>query len=505
MPKVSSHIFSIIKQLEGIKLDLSTQLTDVVLDALQNSINSLLTGNYQAAYNAAKMVYEFSGKPIKELNVLFHGLLFAEDVVSPESIVLIHTDSPYRSSLIKISKELGFTVQEHQLSSSHWTKDYVVSSGRRVLAPIKESSDYMQDSFMDKAKANKKLYYKSLGISEHHASKATLPSTDGWGRKANKLLTKTTFVRKTMLEGGNFFCAVNKNHKRFYLIGENVLSDTMAFNNVTRAEAIVLISNDLSCTPKSLLFIPQWTYHLDLQMAYLGKGQFIIHSFDQNEIDFGLNEETRTKTKDTFAYLKEQFEEHIIDATCRILTSHGFEVQKVFGCLFYLNDCTDPNELKHVPYCKNSDGFDGALALLMNGIAVDLEEKGRHFIALHSDVTLFREQFVRSLQALGIEKVHGVDMLEAYDCYGYFEGLAAGVWGAQNVTQVAAFMNGALRCQTSIISKNISPVHNVRGTQYGFFKIADRMGLMGDDKYSKKTDSESLENDENRSNPNNRK
>lgn len=442
--------------------ELQSPEREIAEQSLYDAIEQLKKNNFKKSYDAALQIYQLAGKLIDDLNQLYHSVLFAEDVVTANSLVFIHQDSPYYKSIKEISMALGFDIRSHHLSESYWTKDYLVSTGEEVIAPIKKDSGYMTPFFMEQAKLNTRLYYQPLQMNEHHHSKLNLKSSTEWNDRAIDVLNETTLVHKTMLEGGNFFCAINPLGERFYLIGENVLSDTMAFNKVSREEAIQLITEELCCPQKKLLFIPQWTYHLDLQMAYLGKGQFILHSFEQPEIDFGLDKEEKIKANATFSFLKEQFEARVINTTYQILEEHGFIVKKVFGCLFYLDDCSNVEQLKYVPYCKKSDGFDGVLALMMNGIAADLGEKGRHFMVLRCDLNEFRMQFEQSLSSLGMSQVHQVDLLDAYDWSGNFEGMLMGIFGAHNVTQIAATMNGSLRCQTSIVSKNLTLDNNLR-------------------------------------------
>lgn len=478
---MNSKVLFIQKQVRAVYASLKPELQEMLAeDDMVSFLANLRKDEFTAAYKHAQTIYKVARKPEDELVTLFHNILFAEDVVTDDSVVFTHKGSPYYASLKEIAKEVGFEVQEHALTGSYWTKDYMISSGKDLVVPLKDSrSNYFDTAFMEKAKANPGLYYSPLNLNDHHQAKANVKSTTEWMKNAHQLLDHAAFARKSVLEGGNFFCAINKLGERFYLIGENVISETMAYTQVDREEAMANIAEELSCSVEQLLPIPQWTYHLDLQMAYLGKGQFIIHSFDQKDIPFELDDDQIVNDiRVTFDFLGELFEKSVIDATCQILEKNHFEVAKVFGCLFYLTDCSDPKQLKYVPYCKNSEGFDGALALMMNGIALDLGDKGRHFLTARSDLPSFKEQFAASLKRLGIKEIHGVDMLEAYDYDGDFSGMAMGIPGASNVTEVAAYMNGALRCQTSIVSRTHSPVfRHPEVSKYRFFKEAEHYDL----------------------------
>jgi len=47
---------------------------------------------------------------------------------------------------------------------------------------------------------------------------------------------------------------------------------------------------------KNVVILPQWTFHLDLQMAYIGNSKFFIHSFFDNEIPHYFKQNIPTDT-----------------------------------------------------------------------------------------------------------------------------------------------------------------------------------------------------------------
>ncbi len=438
------------------RLPLSSKaiLGDIYYDALAY----LSDGNFQQAYVYAKRLHQSVGHPLDELNKIFDVFLKAEDVLKSGSSILIHEQSPYAQSLKEIGKAQGISVVTHTMSSSFWTKDYTISLGARVITPIiQPHEEAFTEAFVESVKLNPNLYYGSLGLDEHHHSKSTISDPNLWLRRSHSVLGQTKLTTQVILEGGNVFCAINRLGQRYFLVGENVISETMAVNDLSREDARELVESELGVPSDRLLVIPQWTYHLDLQMSYLGKGQFIIHSFEQSNFDFGLSEEDTAKVETTFVHLKKQFEKSIIDKACEILREHHFEAHKVFGCLFYLNDCSNLDELQYVPYCKNSDSFGGAIALLMNGVAFEKAENERFFITSRCDQDAFKQSFVKSINSLGIDALLEVDMLGCYGWDGEFEPLLAGIWGATSVTDVVANMNGGFRCQTSIISNQLIP------------------------------------------------
>lgn len=241
-------------------------------------------------------------------------------------------------------------------------------------------------------------------------------------------------------KGGNFFCAINKKGQKFYIIGENVLSENMLANNSSdRQKTLRSLADDFNCKVEEILIMPQWTYHLDLQMAYLGQSQFIVHSFDQDNFDFGQN--NLGDTKNTFDFLKIKFERDIVEKICKILAENDFDVKKVFGCLFYLTDLLSDEQLRNVSHCTSSynKGFEVSL---MNGFSLMTTDNKKYFISVYSDNEKFKSQFEDSLKSFGVNvKYIDVNEKSKDNC------ITAKNYMAQ--------LHGGLRCQTSILNKSV--------------------------------------------------
>lgn len=127
----------------------------------------------------------------------------------------------------------------------------------------------------------------------------------------------------------------------------------IAYELSSASEGLFSIENK-----KDVIAVPQWTYHIDLQMSYLGKGQILIHSFKttlnfliekKSEIlseleSINLLETLRWKGS-AFAlyeklvllntYLAAEFENSIINEVIRKLEKHGLTAHKCMGNLFH--------------------------------------------------------------------------------------------------------------------------------------------------------------------------
>ena len=101
------------------------------------------------------------------------------------------------------------------------------------------------------------------------------------------------YVHKTnrCLEGGNLFAVSNTKREKYYIIGDRViLFEKMLLENkrnikATTRDIIAKYKKNISGRNK-IVTIPNLSYHIDLQMAYIGQGTFLIHSFDEMRKNF---------------------------------------------------------------------------------------------------------------------------------------------------------------------------------------------------------------------------
>lgn len=140
---------------------------------------------------------------------------------------------------------------------------------------------------------------------------------------------------------------------------------------------------------RSVVIMPQWAYHIDLQMAYLGNGIFALHSFAEAEKfliehreqviqelgQMNLAAIKRSESpEELFEILlkntqnfKALYEESIVLEARRKLLKHGFKVITCCGTLF-----TEPVKA----------GFTkGVFAAFVNGMAIESDKKHQKYFA----------------------------------------------------------------------------------------------------------------------------
>ncbi len=416
-----------------------------------------------------------------------------EDICNKNGQVVIGANSIFLDSLMSLSQELGFNLKVLPVTIENqtwWLRD--------VLLPIKNkiytqniNGDYKQqrDEILSYITHSERGYYKYSNRQLHTAQTKTTDFETVGEAKVSKL-------DRVVLEGGNVFSAVNKEGKNFIIIGENAVLDTCAYllksnpdlseinlpksnfyiNNKfdekfikLRAYAKELIANSLGINKEDIIILPQWTYHLDLQMSYLGKSQFIINTFEvPSDIDyedglqdyFGYDPGLRApkdvglaeKIKDTFDKLNEQYGKSIIEVIQNKLIKRGFEVSLVLGSTFYNNRKQD-SSLNQVdsPYCRDSRDL-GATALLMNGITVFSPILNKRVFITANAVTQesgVYETFKKQLEKLDVElrlvdinKDHGLKITINSD-------------KSKTLDFVRSY-EGSVRCQTVILNSGTS-------------------------------------------------
>lgn len=166
---------------------------------------------------------------------------------------------------------------------------------------------------------------------------------------------------------------------------------------------------------RNVIAVPQWTYHIDLQMSYLGDGRVLVHSFEstleflsQNkaqvlaELDqliqakaiswTGSAEDLFQKIVYVNTELAQTYETSVVDETRRKLEKHGLSVTKCCGNLF-----TDfPKQ-----------GFPGGdlLGCFMNGLGGHSSKTDRdYFLTARSPLASFERYFAQQVLApMGID------------------------------------------------------------------------------------------------------
>ena len=290
----------------------------------------------------------------------------------------------------------------------------------------------------------------------------------------NILLAETTSLHSSnrCLEGGNYFLVKNKCDVEYVIIGERVIDFEKMLTIQKQQQkywAECLQSYPKNMTNKNdkldyfwyqttantrikhprihyqkifgtenILIVPNLTYHIDLQMAYVGKGIFLVHSFDKMQEFFlceyqSLIQEYETKWPGLIAAKEKQVNRIVV-----LLQSRGFNAVKFCSNLYY------PTETGIWRGTNIKSTF-------VNGIDVYSEyEKQHYFVTIDSPILEHKRYFCNLIQDLGITP--------------YFVRN-----NSDNVNDTISEINqreGALRCQTNFISTDKLNLMDLMPHQY---------------------------------------
>ncbi|KEI35945.1 hypothetical protein FRA_24c00300 [Francisella sp. W12-1067] len=438
-----------------------------------------------------------------------------EDICGLESYVLMHEKSPFLPAMRIQSEKLGFRLKVYKDKRDDvWLRDYIMQINGNIYTPGRPTTSN-PDLIKETSLLNKndsRLYYSLL------VNKSLQYPHNNYHPQIFLGHQKVYVQNKIALEGGNMFCAKNKDNKLFLIIGENVLLSTAAYvrendpqwknhpiigkshhYNLTQGYDIeflqlrdyckYLITSSLGFEKKQLIVIPQWTYHIDLQMCYVGNGQFCVNTFAlpkknhlQTDIDYEhdgniqpLDEDEKMdfivdwpKPKNSFFGYKEKtgplasgynmkvsqikgpyqnlekLEKNIVDVIVKKLKKKNFDVTKVFGTAFVPNGLN--GKFYNLHKCTNTSKS-GAISLLNNGILIKSPKTGkRHFITANAvdQTSQLKDYFSYKLKELEVE-VEYIDIDLKSD---FIENKVRKINSTLDYVEV---FEGSVRCQTSII------------------------------------------------------
>ncbi|RKG67363.1 hypothetical protein D7V80_16245 [Corallococcus sp. CA054B] len=143
-------------------------------------------------------------------------------------------------------------------------------------------------------------------------------------------------------------------------------------------------SEDHTSRKKRVLFVPQWAYHIDMQMLYVGNGAFALHSFtEQHRLVESFSAEElpgREAMLKDIAALQDKY--GAVNArTKALLEKHAFKVVEVVGA-FPLKVNSAHVDRYHTHQAENYFCFVNGIALAPDKVVVVHDDrKGRHKLA----------------------------------------------------------------------------------------------------------------------------
>jgi hypothetical protein len=286
------------------------------------------------------------------------------------------------SALRKVSWELGFNTIECHLKT-RWVRDFFYKSDVGNLdTPAKVNSIYLDDLFTDNGRTSRDCLISPLANNHKDTFHSTpfdgnIPNAATKSRPATTIEDETEAIDKDLdifishmvpqyekcfIPGGNMFitedrhCIVGADEVRFAdLPNEETSGKTDASISSELMERIRVrfpsIKDDTTAIRawrlrkaakqelaamlgvKKVTIVPQWLFHIDLQMAYLGDKTFLIHSFDEalafaHEHESDLKAELGKEKFNAFVAINTKLQKHLqprINLTVKRLKAAGLD------------------------------------------------------------------------------------------------------------------------------------------------------------------------------------
>lgn len=240
----------------------------------------------------------------------------------------------------RFSQDIVDFVQAHNIpyvvvdNNDPWIRDYLIEGATYTYIRNKNSIYSHLEKHRDNRKAgpwDKELLYPCM----YSKKRRYLPFMV-MKKKRIKSSNRT-------LEGGNLFVVGNKENKTRCFMSSDIIGAEKQLLKIKRGQYNLYRASYISKSRKSdimsrykkiigvdaISLLPNTTFHLDMQMAYVGKHIFLVHSFLEMKKNFPkeyhlINAEYEKKYGESLVKSKEP----IIDNICEILIKNNFTVKK---------------------------------------------------------------------------------------------------------------------------------------------------------------------------------
>ena len=362
-----------------------------------------------------------------------------EDMIYPGYTEVLLEGAPFLNWLQVLSRGThGISCRRARLATLGWNRDPVL---RTCAGPSLFLDQGLPANPAFRLPSHYSGIIRSPGgfLGGVRSAKSVIPSLAG-----KKLSPKLFGVHTEPFAGGNVISARNHLDGLCFVVGDAAALSvwrSTACPSLRKAKeriAQLLTGTDDPPLGVNVVFVPQWAYHIDLQMLYVGRGTIVLHSFTkQLELvdEFYFGSRGASKRKKLGAPIKTLITTYrrIQAETRRVREGAGFTVVEVAG-VFPLSVVDG-----HV---SNGEGM-GPFFCFLNGLAVFPDR----VLVAHDDEE--EDQFMQfAFECFSDElKEVGISVIPVGGHLG----------GEFMSTDVRAFMykeEGGLRCKTTTLPKS---------------------------------------------------
>lgn len=206
---------------------------------------------------------------------------YVEDMIYPGRTTLVGSGNPFEPLLKKLSSAKSLSMRSCVMETLGWNRDPVL---RTLDGPslFKERELAANTDF-----AMPKSYDGIVGDATNILGSVRSPPDISFGP-----LTRTTDdtyygIHHEPVAGGNVITARNKLGQLRFIVGEMAVLSVFKLCNLKSAAAAkiritsLLLGDVVESESVRVVFVPQWAYHVDLQLLYLAPGKIAMHAFQK--------------------------------------------------------------------------------------------------------------------------------------------------------------------------------------------------------------------------------
>ncbi|KEI35338.1 hypothetical protein FRA_35c07800 [Francisella sp. W12-1067] len=320
-----------------------------------------------------------------------------------------------------------------------WVRDYFFENSSTIYLRNKNSDYAKESSFKTNLYNPKKIDYLAdmhnviPGMKDNNLRFLDTPTNNG-------IQIKPT---NRAAEGGNIFCVNNTLGQKYVFLGEQIISferQISANKKIDKTENEIILKYKKIFKTNNIVILPNLAYHLDLQMSFIGKGTFLVNSYDINwykEFKPGLFYylKTHSRSKQLLSDKERKVEEII-----NILRKNNFKAEEAFLTMNYKPHCASENwtlETWNGDYIESS---------FVNGFDVYSPKKQTNlYVTLDSPHESHKQYFSELIKKFGVEPYFvNYNGRNAHRTMEYFEE-----------------EHGGVRCQTNFLPVEV--IENLEG------------------------------------------
>ncbi len=206
---------------------------------------------------------------------------FVEDMIYPGRTTLVGSGAPFEPLLKKLSSVKSLSMRSRVMETLGWNRDPVL---RTLAGPslFKERELAANNHFAMPA------HYDGVVEDTTNILGAVRSPPDLCFNPLTRHADDTYYgIHHEPVAGGNVITARNAQGQLRFIVGEMAVLSVFKLCNLASVAAAklriksLLLGDVVESESVRVVFVPQWAYHIDLQLLYLAPGKMAMHAFQK--------------------------------------------------------------------------------------------------------------------------------------------------------------------------------------------------------------------------------